>query len=89
MQTPNSALQLAASVQLHACLPNVLAQEQNPVNAWYENGTLSYGKGYFKDPLVLGPDGCVEVPRRPGLGVELDEDGMKEIMAMPWRPGRA
>jgi galactonate dehydratase len=89
MHTPNSIVQLAASICLHASLPNFLVQEYNGVNAWYEDGTLMFGKGYITDPFVLGEDGCVPISTKPGLGIELDEDGMREIMRKPWRAGRA
>ena len=46
------------------------------------------GKGYFKTPFVLDGDGCVAVPQGPGLGVELDEDGLEQIMSRPWRVER-
>jgi L-alanine-DL-glutamate epimerase-like enolase superfamily enzyme len=30
--------------------------------------------GLLAEPLMIGPDGCVEVPGDPGLGIHLDED---------------
>ena len=84
LHCPLSPLALAASIQLDACLPNFLVQEHNEVNDWREDGRTLIGKGYLNEPFVLDEDGCVAVPTGPGLGIELDEDGMHEIMARPW-----
>jgi len=89
LHCPNSIVALAASVQLHAAIPNFLVQEQNPVNLYRENGRVVWGKGYLKEPFVLDEEGFVPLPKGPGLGIELDEDGFREIMAMPWREIRA
>lgn len=88
LHTPNSIVQLAASVQLQATCPNFLAQEQNPINASWRGDSVVYGAGYLKHPLELDETGSVVVPDRPGFGLELDEDGLAEIMKMPWRVGR-
>lgn len=84
LHCPLSPLALAASIQLDAVLPNFLVQEHNEVIDWRENGRTYFGKGYFKEPFVLDDEGCVQVPQAPGLGIELDEEGMAEIMARPW-----
>ena len=80
LHCPLSPLSLAASVQLDACIPNFLVQEHNEVNDWREGSQTVIGKGYLREPFVLDGDGCVQVPQSPGLGVELDDDGM-----MDWR----
>ena len=85
---PLSPLAFAASVQLDAALPNFLVQEHNEVNDWRRDGKTLIGYGYLRRPFVLDSDGCVTVPDGPGLGVELDEDGMREVMARPWRARR-
>src|SRR5262245_15381331 len=85
LHCPLSPLALAASLQLDACSPDFLVQEHNEVNDWREGGRTYIGSGYFEEPFVLDQDGCVAVPTGPGLGVELDEDGMARIMARPWR----
>ncbi len=53
---------LAAGLQLDACIPNFLCQEQ-----------VTLGEGYLKEPFVL-KDGYIDVPTKPGLGIELDDD---------------
>jgi galactonate dehydratase len=88
LHAPLSPLALAASIQLDAALPNFLVQEHNEVNDWREGSRTYIGKGYLETPFVLDAGGCVAVPQAPGLGVELDEAGMREIMARPWRTQR-
>ena len=84
LHAPLSPLALAASIQLDACLPNFLVQEHNEVNDWRQDGKTWIGKGYLKQPFVLDDEGCVAVPTLPGLGVEIDEDGLREIMGRAW-----
>lgn len=88
LHCPTSPLSFAASVQLDAVIPNFLVQEHNEVNDSREDGRTVIGRGYFKDPFVLGEDGCVAVPEKPGLGVEIDEDGLEAILAKPWSTQR-
>ena len=64
---PLGPINLAASVQLSANVPNFLAQE---------HATL--GEGYLKKPFVI-KDGYLEVPTAPGLGIEVDEDAIREM----------
>lgn len=88
LHAPLSPVALAASIALDACLPNFLVQEHNEVNDWRENGKTYIGKGYLKTPFVLDEDGCVAVSQAPGLGIELDEDGLRDIMQQPWSAQR-
>jgi 2-dehydro-3-deoxyphosphogalactonate aldolase len=59
----------AASLQIDACIPNFLIQE----SIWKSGG--------FFDQLVEEPfeweDGCLLIPDRPGLGVELNLDALR------------
>ena len=32
----------------------------------------------LKEPLHVADDGTIEIPQKPGLGVEIDEDALKE-----------
>jgi D-galactarolactone cycloisomerase len=34
---------------------------------------------FFSEPLRVGPDGCLRVPSRPGLGAVMDEAAMKRF----------
>ena len=88
LHAPLSPVALAASIALDACLPNFLVQEHNEVNDWRENGKTYIGKGYLKTPFMLDDDGCVAVSHAPGLGIEVDEDGLREIMQHPWSTQR-
>ncbi|MCC2684864.1 MAG: galactonate dehydratase [Paenibacillaceae bacterium] len=86
---PLGPISLAASLQLAASLPNFLIQEHNQVNDCRIGSRTMIGYGYFRNPFELDSDGCVSVPDAPGLGVELDPDGMAEIMSKPWSTTRA
>ncbi len=63
---PLGPIALAASIQLDACIPNFLVQEH-----------VTLGEGYLKEPFRLDR-GYVDLPTRPGLGIELDEDAVRE-----------
>ncbi len=88
LHCPLSPIALAASLQLDACMPNFLVQEHNEVLDWRADGHTYFGQGYLAQPFVLDTDGCIQVPQTPGLGIELDEDGLKEVMARPWSERR-
>jgi L-alanine-DL-glutamate epimerase-like enolase superfamily enzyme len=61
----SSAITLIASMHLLASIPNGLMQEfdQNP------NGLR---QELLKDPITTDGQGCLKLPDRPGLGIELD-----------------
>jgi len=63
---PLGPIALAACVQLDACIPNFLVQEQTTL-----------GEGYLKRPFRL-KDGYIELPKQPGLGIELDAKLLRE-----------
>jgi len=88
LHCPLSPLALAASIQVDACSPNFLIQEHNEVNDSIVDGKTFIGKGFFKDPFVLDAEGCVNVPDKPGLGIEIDDSGFETIMSKPWTPVR-
>ena len=69
---PLGPISLAACLQLDACIPNFLVQE-HPGNP---DGS-DLGVGYLKEPFVI-KDGYIDVPTKPGLGIELDEDAIKD-----------
>ena len=45
---------------------------------------MTLGEGYLKEPFVV-KDGHIETPKGPGLGIELDEDALKEKLGHEWR----
>jgi len=63
---PLGPISLAAGLQLDACIPNFLCQEQ-----------VSLGEGYLKEPFAIR-DGYIDLPQGPGLGIELDEDALAD-----------
>ena len=68
-------LGIVASVHAMAGTPNFLIME-------YGGGG---GEGFFTNPLQM-EDGFVELPRGPGLGVEIDPDGLEAATHRgPWR----
>src|SRR5450755_4117725 len=70
---PLGPISLAAGVQLSASIPNFLCQEQ-----------VSLGEGYIKEPFKVR-DGYLELPKGPGLGIELDENAMADKIGHDWR----
>ena len=69
---PLGPISLAACIQLDACIPNFLVQE-HPGN----QDKSDLGVGYIKQPFLI-KDGYIDVPTKPGLGVELDEEALKD-----------
>lgn len=69
---PLGPISLASCLQLDACIPNFLVQE-HPGNP---DGS-DLGVGYIKEPFVI-KGGYIETPKKPGLGVELDEKALED-----------
>ena len=69
---PLGPISLAAGVQLAASIPNFLCQEQ-----------VSLGEGYIKKPFAV-KEGYLELPKGPGLGIELDEDALADKIGHDW-----
>ena len=63
---PLGPIALAASVHVDASIPNFLVQEH-----------FTTGEGYLKEPLKI-VDGYIELPTKPGLGIELDDDAIAD-----------
>jgi D-galactarolactone cycloisomerase len=66
----NTAVGAAADLQLTASMPNGAYIEY-----WHP---APYVSGILKTPLLLDADGLLPVPDRPGLGIELDLDAVRE-----------
>jgi galactonate dehydratase len=82
---PLGPLALAACVQLAACAPNVAIQEMS-LGIHYNVGADLYT--YMKDKTPLtAVDGYLPIPTGPGLGVDIDEDAVRESAkeAHRWR----
>ena len=76
---PHSAvgpINIAAMLNIAASIPNFLIGECRQL-----------GEGYIKKPFVV-EDGYVALPAGPGLGIELDEDGLADKIGhdyhIPW-----
>ncbi len=74
---PLGPIALASCIQLDACIPNFLVQEQ-----------VTLGEGYLKRPFVM-KDGYIEIPNEPGLGIDLDDElAKKKIYDGEWENPR-
>jgi D-galactarolactone cycloisomerase len=71
----NTALGLAADLQLASALPNVDLVE-------YIGGS-SYVDGITQEPFAVDDEGYLAIPARPGLGVVLDRDKLARFTADP------
>lgn len=73
----NTALGLAADLQLAAAMPDVSLVE-------YIGGS-AYVDGLLREPLALDADGLLAIPDAPGLGVEIDPDRLARYTSDPRR----
>lgn len=71
---PLGPISLAACIQLDACTPNLLAQEHPGMPDHRD-----LGEGILKQPFKIESDGCIKVPDRPGLGIEVDEAAIEQF----------
>ncbi len=82
---PLGPIALAASLQLDACTPNALIQEQSLGIHYNEGSDLL---DYLKDPAVFAYErGYVAVLKDAGLGIEIDEEKVREAanVGQDWR----
>ena len=74
---PYGPIALAATLQVDVCSPNVVIQEQSL--------GIHYNKGFDLLDFVKNKeifqfkDGFVDIPDKPGLGLILDEDMIREV----------
>lgn len=82
---PLGPVALAASIQIDLAVPNFYAQEQG-FNATYAGDA---DRRILLDPSVLMPvDGAIPRLTGPGLGVDIDEDAVRELAVDgPLEPG--
>ncbi|MBB6671378.1 galactonate dehydratase [Cohnella nanjingensis] len=69
---PLGPISLASCLQLDACTPNFLIQEHPSMAERWD-----LGEGYLKMPFEIR-DGYVDLPRGPGLGIEVNEEMLRE-----------
>ena len=73
---PLGPLALASCLQLAACTPNVAIQEMSLGIHYNVGHDLLY---FVTDPEVLTPvDGYLPIPQKPGLGVTINEEAVRE-----------
>lgn len=74
---PYGPIALAATLQLDVCTPNVFIQEQS-LGIHYNQGfdLLDFVKN---KEIFQYKDGFVDIPAGPGLGIEIDEQLVKQI----------
>ena len=67
---PSGPVATAAHVQLGACIPNWEVQEHRPQDAPPHSDVV--------DRVITLKDGYLEIPETPGLGIELNENGIRK-----------
>ncbi len=73
---PLEPIAFAASLQLDACTPNAFIQEQSlGIHYNRESDLLDYLK---EGDVFAYEDGYVSIPKGPGLGIEIDEEKVRE-----------
>lgn len=74
---PLGPIALASCIQLDACTPNAIIQEQS-LGIHYNQGNDLMD--FLKDPTVFEyKDGYVGLPDKAGLGIDIDEDKVREL----------
>jgi galactonate dehydratase len=74
---PLGPIALASCIQLDACTPNAIIQEQS-LGIHYNQGNDLMD--FLKDLTVFEyKDGYVGLPDKPGLGIDIDEDKVREL----------
>lgn len=79
---PNGPVCLAATLQVAACVPNLVYQECS-LGMHYHTGYAGLTAGelpdYLLNPTVLAPkDGVLAIPDGPGFGIEINESLVRE-----------
>jgi len=77
---PMSPLATAVNVHFAASTPNFHVLE-------YHAPDHSPHKDVLKEPLMVKKDGYLDIPNKPGWGVELNEEAFKSMPPKPWRRG--
>lgn len=77
---PMSPLATAVNVHFAASTPNFYILE-------YSAPDSGARKDVLKEPLMVKKDGYVDIPNKPGWGVELNEEAFKHMPPAPWKRG--
>jgi len=77
---PLGPISLAAALQIDACTPNVFIQEQSLGIHYNQSNDLL---DYVKNPDIFKyKDGYLRILDKPGLGIEINEDKVREMAKM-------
>ena len=79
---PMSPLATAVNVHFAASTPNFHILE-------YSAPDSGARKNVLQEPLMVKKDGYVDIPNKPGWGVELNEEAFKSMPPVRWRRGTA
>jgi galactonate dehydratase len=77
---PMSPLATAINVHFAASTPNFFVLE-------YAAPVSGARKNVLKEPLMVNKDGYLDIPNKPGWGVELNEEAFASMPPAPWRRG--
>jgi galactonate dehydratase len=77
---PMSPLATAVNVHFAASTPNFHILE-------YSAPVSGARKDVLKEPLMVKKDGYVDIPNKPGWGVELNEEAFKSMPPVRWKRG--
>lgn len=87
---PNGPVSLAASLQVASCADNVVIQEQSlglHYNRGYAGLPSAEMHDYLRDATPLAPqDGHLATPSGAGLGIDIDEDVVRQRHGQWWLP---
>lgn len=77
---PMSPLAAAVNVHFAASTPNfhILEYHAPDTSPWTD---------VLKEPLMVKKDGYLDIPNKPGWGVELNEEAFKHMPPKPWKRG--
>jgi len=79
---PMSPLATAVNVHFAASTPNFHILE-------YSAPDSGARKNVLKEPLMVNKDGYLDIPNKPGWGVELNEEAFPSMPPAPWSRGTA
>jgi galactonate dehydratase len=77
---PMSPLATAVNVHFAASTPNFYILE-------YSAPVSGARKNVLKEPLMVNKDGYLDIPNKPGWGVELNEEAFSRMPPVPWKRG--
>lgn len=75
----NLAIDVVATLHVAAAVPNYTMLEY-----WKNPGTEELRENLLKSPQLRLKDGYLELPQKPGLGIELDEEKAQEYTIRDW-----